>query len=248
MERLSGKVAIVTGASKGIGAVLAEALARDGAAVVVNYSNDLAAANRVVGTILAMGGRALAVPGRVERESDVENLFAETISKFGQVDVLVNNAGVYKWSDLQGVTEADYRNQFDVNVLGTLLTTQAFCKYSTSTSGVVINIGSGVTRLAPFGFSVYTATKAAVDAITKVLAKELGSRGIRINTVSPGIVETEGAHAAGFMTDAVLGPLVQQTVLGRVGQPKDIAPAVVFLASEEAGWITGETLFVSGGL
>ena len=247
MSRLKNKVAVVTGASKGIGAAIAKGLAAEGAAVVVNYASSRAGADQVVKDITAGGGKAIAVQGDVSKAADVERLFAETQKAFGRLDVLVNNAGVYEFAPLGDVTEKQFRRMFDTNVLGLILATQAAAKHLPE-GGSVINIGSAASRLTPPTSAVYTATKAAVDAVTQVLAKELGPKKIRVNSINPGGVETEGFHTAGFAGSDFEKAMIAQTPLGRLGQPQDIAPIAVFLASEESGWLTGETLLASGGM
>jgi 3-oxoacyl-[acyl-carrier protein] reductase len=247
-QKLQGKVAIVTGASKGIGADIAKHLAAAGAAVVVNYASSKEGADRVVDEIAKRGGQAIAVRANVATKADVTHLFAQAKKAFGKIDILVNNAGVYEFSPLEEVTEEQFHKHFDVNVLGLLLATQEAVKQFDSTGGTIINISSTVTSLTPPNASVYTATKGAVDAITRTLAKELGPRNIRVNAVNPGMVETEGVVAAGFNEGEFRKGVEAQTPLGRIGQPHDIAPAVVFLASSDAAWITGETLRVAGGL
>jgi 3-oxoacyl-[acyl-carrier protein] reductase len=244
---LQGKVAVVTGASKGIGASIALHLAQAGAAVVVNYSSSRDGANRVVGEIVGNGGKAVAVQADVAREADVRRLFAEAKAAFGRVDVLVNNAGVYEFLPLERIDRAHFQRQFDLNVLGLLLASKEAAAQFGPDGGAIINISSVVATAAPPNAAVYSATKAAVDAITRSLAKELGPRKIRVNAINPGMVETEGTHAQGI-PDSELRRLVEsQTPLGRIGQPVDIAPAVVFLASPESNWITGETLHIAGG-
>jgi 3-oxoacyl-[acyl-carrier protein] reductase len=248
MSRLSGKTAVVTGASKGIGAGIAKGLAAEGAAVVVNYALSKDGADRVVADIKAKGGKAIAVQGDVAKPVDVKKLFAETKKAFGRLDILVNNAGVYNFSPLEEVTEEEFHRLFDINVLGLLLATQEAAKLFGDRGGSVINIGSAVSDLTPPNTAVYTATKGAVDAITRVLAKELGPKKIRVNSINPGVIETEGTHAAGFIGSDFEKQYVAQTPLGRTGQPDDIAPVAVFLASDESRWVTGDTLVVSGGL
>lgn len=248
MSKLSNKVAVVTGASKGIGAGIAKSLAAEGAAVVVNYASSKEGADKVVAEIVAKGGKAVAVQGDVAKAADVQRIFAETKKAFGKLDVLVNNAGVYQFAPLEAVTEEQFRRQFDTNVLGLILATQEATKYFGAEGGSVINIGSVVSRLTPPASVVYTATKGAVDAVTGVLAKELGPKGIRVNSINPGLVQTEGTDSAGISSGEFEAQTVAQTPLGRIGQPTDIAPAAVFLASEDARWVTGETLAVSGGL
>jgi 3-oxoacyl-[acyl-carrier protein] reductase len=246
-KKLDGKVAIVTGASKGIGTAIAKHLAAEGAAVVVNYSSSKQGADRVVDEIAKQGGKAIAVRANVAKKTEVEHLFSETKKAFGRLDILVNNAGVYEFVPLDSVTEEHFHTHFDVNVLGLLLAIKEATKYFGSEGGSVINISSSASISAPPTASVYSATKAAVDAITKSLAKELGPRKIRVNAINPGMVETEGLHAAGFVGTDFQKIFEAQSPLGRIGQPDDVAPAVVFLASSDAGWITGETLVISGG-
>jgi 3-oxoacyl-[acyl-carrier protein] reductase len=248
MSKLSGKVAVVTGASKGIGAEIARELAAAGAAVVVNYATSRDAAVKVVAEITGSGGKAAAIHGDVAKAADVERLFAETKRAFGQVDVLVNNAGIYEFAPLEAVSEEEFHRLFNTNVLGVLLATREAVKHFGPNGGSVINLSSVVTRTAPPMSAVYVATKSAVEGMTRVLAKELGPRKIRVNSISPGVVETEGTHSAGIIGSDFERQAVQQTPLGRFGQPADIAPAVVFLASDDARWVTGETLAVSGGM
>lgn len=248
MSKLAGKVAIVTGASKGIGAGIAKAFASEGAAVVVNYASSREGADRVVADITASGGKAIAVHADVSNSADVKRLFSETKEAFGSVDVLVNNAGVYKFAALEEITEEEFHREFNINVLGTLLATQEAVKHFGPDGGNVINVASNAVTLNLPTASVYTATKAAVTSISQILAKELGPRNIRVNTISPGAVETEGVHAAGIIGTDFEKQLVSQTPLGRLGQPTDIAPIAVFLASKESGWLTGETLYAGGGL
>ncbi len=248
MSKLEGKVAIVTGASKGIGAGIAKAFGEAGAAVVVNYASSREGADRVVAEIKSKGGKAIAAHGDVSKSADVKRLFAEAKEAFGGVDILVNNAGVYKFAALEEITEEEFHREFNINVLGTLLTTQEAVKYFGPEGGNVINIASNAVTLSLPSTAVYTATKAAVTSITQILAKELGPRNIRINTISPGGVETEGVHAAGVIGTDFEKHLVSQTPLGRLGQPTDIAPVAVFLASNDSAWLTGETLYAGGGL
>ncbi len=248
MSKLAGKVGVVTGASKGIGAGVARSLAAEGAAVVVNYASSREDSDKVVADIVATGGKAVAVQGSVAVAADVERIFAEARSAFGTVDILVNNAGVYRPGTIEEVTEAEFHRHFDTNVLGLLLATRAAVAQFGPDGGSVINISSLVTRLAPPGFSIYTATKGAVDAVTRVLAKELGPRRIRVNAINPGLVETEGTHAAGIIGGGFAAQAVQQTPLGRIGQPDDIASVAVFFASDDARWVTGEVVYVSGGM
>lgn len=249
MSKLTDKVAIVTGASKGIGASIARHLADEGAAVVVNYVSSRTDAERVVAEITRDGGRAIAVQADVAKLADVDRLFAEAKKAFGRLDILVNNAGIYEFSPLEEITEEHVRRLFEVNVLGVLLASQAAVRHFDGAGGSIINISSTATSLTAPTTSAYTATKAAVEAITRTLAKELGPRNIRVNAINPGGVETEGVHAAGLMGGDFLKQLEALTPLGgRIGQPQDIAPAAVFLASADAAWITGETLRVAGGL
>lgn len=246
MAKLAGKVAVVTGASKGIGAAIAKALAKAGAQVVVNYSSSKAGADAVVHAITAAGGKAIAVQGDVSKAEQAQALIEAAAAAFGRIDVLVNNSGVYAFAPIEQVTEEQYRRMFDVNVLGVLLTTQAALKHL-GEGGSVINISSAATSLAPPTSAVYTGTKGAVDAITSVLANELGPRKIRVNAILPGMVETEGTHTAGFIGSDFERGAVTQTPLGRIGQPDDIAEVAVFLASDDARWLTGERLVASGG-
>ena len=249
MSRLSGKIAVVTGASKGIGAGIAKGLAAEGAAVVINYASSKDGAERVVADIKGKGGKAIAVQGDVAKTADVKKIFAETKQAFGRLDILVNNAGVYySFLPLEEVTEEDFHRHFNVNVLGLLLATREAAKLFGDEGGSVINIGSAVTELNSPNTVVYTATKGAVDAVTRVLAKELGPRKIRVNSINPGLVDTEGTHAMGVIGNDFEKQFVAQTPLGRTGQPDDIAPVAVFLASDESRWVTGDTLVVSGGL
>jgi 3-oxoacyl-[acyl-carrier protein] reductase len=245
--KLNGKVAVVTGASKGIGADIARHLAAEGAVVVVNYASSKQDADRVVDEITKRGGRAIAIQANVSKKTEVERLFSAAKKAFGKIDILVNNAGVYEFSPLEEITEEHFHKHFDVNVLGLLLATQEAVKQFNSAGGNIINISSAVTSITPPSSSVYTATKGAVDAITRTLAKELGPRNIRVNAINPGMVETEGLLAGGFL-ETFRGPIEAQTPLGRIGQPDDIAPAAVFLASSDSAWITGETLRIAGGL
>jgi 3-oxoacyl-[acyl-carrier protein] reductase len=248
MNKLANKVAVVTGASKGIGAQTAKGLAAEGASVVVNYSSSKEGADKVVAEIKGKGGKAVAIQGDVSKAADVTRLFAETVKAFGGVDVLVNNAGIYKFSALEEITEDEFHRQFNTNVLGLLLSTQAAVKHFGPNGGSVINIGSVVTRITPPGSAIYTATKGAVDAISGVLAKELGPKKIRVNSLNPGMVETEGTHTAGFIGSDFQTHQASQSPLGRIGQPTDIASIAVFLASDDSGWLTGETLSASGGV
>lgn len=247
MGKLAGKVAIVTGASKGIGAGIARALSEEGAAVVVNYASSREGADRVVDAILSNGGQAIAVQGDVSNASDVQRIFEETHERFGSVDVLVNNAGVYQFNPIEAITEGDFHRQFNVNVLGTILATQEAVKHFGPDGGSVINVSSVASTKGLAGSTVYAATKGAVDTITGVLANELGSRKIRVNTIAPGMVVTEGAEAAGVIGSDLEQVAVAGTPLGRIGQVDDIAKIAVFLASDDAGWLTGERLVASGG-
>lgn len=246
-QQLAGKVAVVTGASKGIGAAIARHLAAEGAAVVVNYSSSQEGAARVVEQIAQAGGKAVAVQADLSQEADVRRLFKEAHEAFGALDVLVNNAGVYEFSPLEDVTARHFHRMFDLNVLGLILASQEAVRYFSPAGGSIINISSVAATAAPPTASVYSATKAAVDAVTRSLAAELGPRGIRVNSVNPGMVETEGVHAAGIVGSEFRTQVEAQTPLGRIGQPDDIAPAAVFLASAASGWITGQTLHVAGG-
>ncbi|MBD3881890.1 glucose 1-dehydrogenase [Phormidium tenue FACHB-886] len=248
MKKLDGKIAVVTGASKGIGASIAKHLAAEGAAVVVNYASSKEAADRVVDAIERAGGKAIALQANVAKKAEVERLFAKTHQVFGKLDILVNNAGMYESYPLEDITEERFYQQFDLNVLGLLLTTQQAAKYFDPTGGSIINISSIVSTLAPANGTIYNASKAAVDAITKSLAKELGSRKIRVNAINPGLIETEGTHAAGAIESDFHKQVEAQTPLGRIGQPQDIAPAAVFLASSDSAWITGATLHIAGGI
>jgi 3-oxoacyl-[acyl-carrier protein] reductase len=246
--KLNDKVAVVTGASKGIGAGIAKELAAQGAVVVVNYASSKPDADKVVDEITKRGGKAVAVQGNVARKAEVERLFSATEKAFGKIDILVNNAGVYEFVPLEEVTEQQFHWHFDTNVLGILLATQEALKHFSPAGGSIINIGSLASSLTPPSAVVYNATKGAVDAITRTLAKELGSRKIRVNSINPGMVITDGVLAAGFDQSDFRKALEAQTPLGRIGQPKDIAPAAVFFASSDSEWITGETLVIAGGL
>jgi 3-oxoacyl-[acyl-carrier protein] reductase len=247
-DKLKGKVALVTGASKGIGAEIALQLAAEGAAVIVNYASSKSAADQVVSKITSKGGKAKAVQADVSKQADIHRLFAETKSAFGRVDILVNNAGIYEMLPLEAITPEHFHKQFNLNVLGLLLTTQDAVKHFPPSGGSIINLSSVVATLAPPNASVYSGTKGAVDAITRSLAKELAPRKIRVNAINPGMVETEGLHALGIPESDFRKQIEAQTPLGRIGQPQDIAPAAVFLASSDSQWITGETLYISGGL
>lgn len=245
--KLDGKVAVVTGASKGIGAAIARRLAAEGAAVVVNYASSRDGADRVVGEIKGQGGRAVAVQADLSNPADIQRLFAEAKAAFGRLDVLVNNAGVYEFAPIEQVTPEHFHKQFNLNVLGLILATQEAARLFGPEGGSVINISSVAATAAPATGSVYSATKAAVDAVTRSLAKELGPRKIRVNSINPGMVETEGVHTAGLAESDFRTQYEAQTPLGRIGQPEDVAPLAVFLASPDSSWITGETFTVSGG-
>ena len=247
MSKLNGKIAVVTGASKGIGASIAEHLAAEGASVVVNYSSSKSGADAVVERITSKGGKAIAVQGDVSKEADITKLFAETKKAYGKVDILVNNAGIYDFQPLGNITTEHFHKQFDLNVLGLLLTTQEAVKLIGPEGGSIINIGSIVGPMPAPTASVYSAPKAAVDAITVALAGELGPKKIRVNSLNPGMIETEGLHAVGFAESDFRKHVEATTPLGRIGQPEDVATAAVFLASSDAGWITGQTLIAAGG-
>jgi 3-oxoacyl-[acyl-carrier protein] reductase len=245
MSTLTGKVAVVTGASKGIGAAIAKSLAAAGASVVVNYASSKAGADVVVEAITKAGGKAVAVQGNVAKDADT--IIDAAIKNFGKLDILVNNSGVYEFGAIEAITPEHFHKQFDTNVLGLLLVTQAAVKHL-GKGGSIINIGSLASRITPPASSVYTATKGAVDAITGVLSLELGPKGIRVNSLNPGLVETEGTHTAGFIGSDFHKDAVSKTPLGRTGQPDDIATAAVFLASDDAGWITGQLINAAGGV
>ncbi len=247
-QKLADKVAVVTGASKGLGAAIARQLAAEGAAVVVNYSASKEGADRIVAEIKGKGGRAVAVQASVAKSDDILRLFAETKKAFGRLDVLVNNAGIYEMAPLGEITPEHFHKTIDLNVLGLLLATQEAVKLIGPAGGAVVNVSSVVSTLGFPGMAVYCASKAAVDSITRVLAKELGQRKIRVNSVNPGMVETEGLHASGIAESEGRKQYEAQAPLGRIGQPEDIARAVAFLASSDAGWMTGETMYVSGGV
>jgi 3-oxoacyl-[acyl-carrier protein] reductase len=248
MNRLKGKIAVVTGASKGIGAAIAEHMAAEGAAVVVNYASSKAGADAVVKRITQKEGKAIAVQADISKPEDIRRLFAETKKAFGKLDILVNNAGVYEFAPLEAITAEHFHKQYNLNVLGLLLATQEAVKHFGPSGGSVVNLSSVAATLAPPTGSVYSGTKAAVNAITRSLAQELGPRKIRVNAINPGMVETEGLHASGIVEGDFRKQTEAQTPLGRIGQPEDIAPAAVFLASPESAWITGETLYITGGL
>jgi 3-oxoacyl-[acyl-carrier protein] reductase len=247
MGELTGKVAVVTGASKGIGAAIAKDFGAAGAAVVVNYASSKEGAERVVAEINGKGGKAIAIQGDVSKAKDVQRLFEETKKAFGSLDVLVNNAGVYASEPLEAVTETEFHRHFNINVLGTILATKEALKYFGPDGGSVINLSSVVSENPLPNSIVYSATKGAVDTITRGLAKELGARKIRVNAIAPGLVETEGVHQLGIMGSDVGKHLVADTPLGRSGQPEDIARVAVFLASKSSGWVTGERIGASGG-
>jgi 3-oxoacyl-[acyl-carrier protein] reductase len=246
-KRFEGKVAVVTGASKGIGAAIAKQFASEGASVVVNYATSKEGADRVASEIKKNGGKAVAVQADMAKKSDVGRLFDEAKKAFGRLDVLVNNAGIYEFAPLETISEENFHKQFDINVLGLIFASQEAAKYFGPEGGSIVNIGSLASTLTSPSSAVYSGTKAAVDAITKVLAKELGPKKIRVNAVNPGMVDTEGWRAAGIGESEWRKVVESQTPLGRLGQPQDIAPAVAFFASPEASWITGETLTISGG-
>jgi 3-oxoacyl-[acyl-carrier protein] reductase len=247
MSKLKGKVAVVTGASKGIGAAIAKSLAAEGASVVVNYASSKAGAEKVVAAITKAGGKAVAVGGDVSKTAEAQGIIDAAIKNYGRLDILVNNSGVYEFTPIESVTEEAFHRMFNINVLGLLLTTQAAVKHLNEGASI-INIGSAVSRITPPNSAVYTATKGAVDAITSVLAKEFGARKIRVNSINPGIVETEGTVSAGFIGSDFEKSIVAQTPLGRSGQPGDIASVAAFLASDDSGWITGEQFLTSGGI
>src|SRR6266568_3117791 len=246
--KLNGKVAVVTGASKGIGAGIAKEFAAEGASVIVNYASSKTDADKVVDEISKRGGKGVAVQGNVAKKAEVERLFAEAEKAFGKIDILVNNAGVYEFVPVEEVTEKQFHRMFDTNVLGMLLATQEALKHFNSDGGSIINIGSLASSLTPPTAVVYNATKAAVDAITRTLAKELGPRKIRVNSINPGMVITEGSIAGGYTEGEMRKMFESQTPLGRVGETEDIAPAAIFFASDDSKWITGETLLIAGGL
>ncbi|PZV11422.1 MAG: oxidoreductase [Leptolyngbya sp.] len=248
MKKLDGKIAIVTGASKGIGASIAIHMAAEGAAVIVNYVSSKEGADRVVDEIVSAGGKAIAVQADITQKAEAEQLFVKTQQVFGRVDILVNNAGIYEYLPIEDITETHFHKQFDLNVLGLILASQQAAKYFGSTGGSIVNISSIASTATPATGSVYNATKAAVDAVTKSLAKELGSRNIRVNAINPGMVVTEGLSALGVLESDFRKQVEAQTPLGRIGQPQDIAPAAVFFASSDSAWITGETLVIAGGL
>jgi 3-oxoacyl-[acyl-carrier protein] reductase len=247
-KKLTGKVAVVTGASKGIGASIAKYLAAEGATVVVNYASSREGADSVVAEIASHGGHAIALQADVAKQADIERLFAETKKAFGKLDILINNAGVYEFSPLEGITEPHFHRMFDLNVLGLILTSREAAKHFGPEGGSIVNISSLASVLTPPNAAVYSGTKAAVDAVTKSLAKELGPRKIRVNAINPGMVVTEGARSGGFIESDFRKQLEAETPLGRIGQVEDISPAAVFFASADSSWITGETLVIAGGL
>jgi 3-oxoacyl-[acyl-carrier protein] reductase len=247
-QKLAGKVAVVTGASKGIGASIAKHLAAEGASVVVNYSSSREGADKVVAEIQKKGGKALAIQANVAKQKDIERLFAETKKAYGQLDILVNNAGVYEFLPLENVTDEHFHRLYDLNVLGLLLTSKEASKYFNGDGGSIVNISSVAGIISPPSASVYASTKAAVDSVTRSLAKEFGPRKIRVNSINPGLVLTEGVESVGFDEGDFRKQFEAQSPLGRVGLPEDIAPAAVFLASQDSSWITGETLVIAGGV
>ena len=247
MSKLARKVAVVTGASKGIGASIAEHLAAEGASVVVNYASSKSGADTVVNRITEKGGKAVSAQADVSQPADISRLFAETKAKYGKLNILVNNAGIYEFAPLGSVTADHFHKQFDLNVLGLLLTTQEAVKHIGPEGGSIVNISSLVGPMPAVGGSVYSATKAAVDALTVALSKELGPKKIRVNSLNPGLVETEGVRSAGFAESDFRRMIESQTPLGRIAQPEDIASAAVFFASDDAGWVTGQTLILAGG-
>ena len=248
MSKLTGKVAVVTGASKGIGAAIAKSLAAEGASVVVNYASSKEGADKVVSEITSKGGKAIAVQGDVAKAADIAQIFEASKKAYGKLDILVNNAGVYEMAPLADVTEEQFHRQFNTNVLGLILATQAAVKQFGDNGGSIINIGSVVSRITPPNSAVYTGTKGAVDAVTGVLARELGPKKIRVNALNPGLVETEGTHTAGFIGSEFEKASNASAPLGRTGQPGDIASIAVFLASDDSGWLTGETILAGGGV
>lgn len=247
-SKLANQVALVTGASKGIGAAIAKHLAQAGAAVAVNYASSKSGADAVVTEITQAGGKAIAVQGDVANPADIIRLVAETVTAFGKIDILVNNAGVYEFAPLEAITPEHFHRQFNINVLGLLLTSQEAVKHFPANGGSIINISSTITALKLPASAVYTGTKGAVDVITSVLAKELAPRQIRVNSVNPGIVETEGTHSGGIIGTDFANKAIADTPLGRIGKPDDVAKVVTFLASEDAGWVTGEVIRASGGV
>jgi 3-oxoacyl-[acyl-carrier protein] reductase len=247
MSKLTGKVAVVTGASKGIGAAIAKALAAEGASVIVNYASSKTGADTVVSAIAAAGGKAVAVGGDVSKAAEAQGIIDAAIKNYGRLDILVNNSGVYEFGPIEAITEENFHKQFNINVLGALLTTQAAVKHL-GEGASIINVGSAVSRVTPAYSAVYSGTKGALDAITGVLARELGPRKIRVNTINPGMIETEGTSTGGFLGSDLEKDLIAQAPLGRTGKVADIAPIAVFLASDDSAWLTGEQLLASGGL
>jgi 3-oxoacyl-[acyl-carrier protein] reductase len=247
LGKLIGKVAVITGASKGIGAGIAKAYAKEGAAVVVNYATSRVGAEKVVAEIVAGGGKAIAVQGSVAKAADVKRLFEETVTAFGKLDILVNNAGIYKFAGIQDITEESFHEMFNINVLGSILAIQQAVKLFGDKGGVIINIGSIVSTLDMPTSLIYTQTKYAIDGLTRILAKELGPKNIRVNSINPGLIETEGSHSSGVMNGEAEKWHVSETPLGRVGKPQDIGKVAVFLASEDSYWVHGETIAVAGG-
>ena len=247
MRKLTGKIAVVTGASKGIGAGIAKALAAEGASVVVNYASSKAGADTVVAAITAAGGQAVAVGGDVSKAAEAQGIIDAAIKNYGRLDILVNNSGVYEYAPIEAVTEEQFHKLFNINVLGAILVTQAAVKHL-GEGASIINIGSGVSRLTPAHSTVYSGTKSALDAITGVLARELGPRKIRVNSINPGMVETEGTHTGGMLGSEFEKSLIAQAALGRTGRVGDIAPIAVFLASDDSAWLTGELLLATGGI
>jgi 3-oxoacyl-[acyl-carrier protein] reductase len=247
MSKLTGKVAVVTGASKGIGAAIARSLAAAGASVVVNYASSKSGADQVVAAITAEGGKAVAVGGDVSKKAEAQGIIDAAVRKFGRLDILVNNSGVYEFAPIEAMTEEQFHRMYNINVLGLLLTTQAAVKHL-GEGASIINVGSVASRITPPNSAAYSGTKGAVDAITGVLARELGPKKIRVNSLNPGMVETEGVHSAGFMGSDFEAGAIAQTPLGRIGQPGDIASIAVFLASDDSAWLTGEHLLAGGGL
>lgn len=245
--KLNGKIALITGASKGIGAGIAKAYANEGAAVVVNYASSREGADKVVQEITAAGGKAIAIQGNVGSAADVKRIFEEIVKTFGKLDILVNNAGVYRFAGIEDITEESFHEMFNINVLGSILTIQQAVKLFGDKGGVIINTGSIVSTLDMPTALIYTQTKYAVDAMTRILAKELGPKNIRVNSINPGLIETEGSHSSGVMQGEAEKWHVSETPLGRVGKPEDISKVAVFLASEDSYWINGETIAVAGG-
>ena len=247
MNKLKGKVAVVTGASKGIGAGIAKAFAAEGASVVVNYASSKAGADKVVADIIAAGGKAVAVGGDVSKAAEAQGIIDAAIKNYDRLDILVNNSGVYEFAPIESITEEAFHKTFNINVLGAILTTQAAVKHL-GEGASIINIGSAVSRITPANSTVYTGSKGALDAITGVLARELGPRKIRVNSVNPGMVDTEGAQTGGMIGSDFETALIAQTPLGRTGKVGDIAPIAVFLASDDSAWLTGEQLLATGGI